>query len=71
MINFASSKYLVGVNLSCVLHLVPVMFGLTDWLLLSLNATIHSLWDVSPGNPVSGLMVVDRLFSQFVQFHVY
>jgi hypothetical protein len=26
----------------------------TNWLLLSLNATIHSLWDISPGNLVSG-----------------
>lgn len=30
----------------------------TNWLLLSLNATICSLWDISPGNPVSGSVVV-------------
>jgi hypothetical protein len=45
---------------------------LTNQLLSPVNATTHSLWDVSPGNPVSGLVVVvvveDSLFSQFILY---
>jgi hypothetical protein len=55
-------------------HVLCGNYVWTNLLLLSLNATIYSLWDVSPGNPVSGsvvvvvvvVVVVDCLFSQFV-----